>query len=104
MTTHLTLKRKLVHPKDKRTPKTNAWVVYQVPSKNCPCVYTDEMERTLSQCSKKECTKCDLDIVVQEHAKRNMDISVQEIQCAKCDSDVFKIETSTNQTKIFGQS
>ena len=31
MNLHLTLKRILEHPKDKRTPQENAGVVYQVP-------------------------------------------------------------------------
>ena len=40
MKPHLTLKRMLVHPKDKRTAQENARVVYQVPCKGCLCVYT----------------------------------------------------------------
>ena len=35
----------LVHPKDKSTPQENSGVVYQVPYKDCPCVYTGETER-----------------------------------------------------------
>ena len=42
---HLTLKRMLVNPKDKRTPQENARVVHQVPCKDCPCMYTGETER-----------------------------------------------------------
>ena len=34
----------MVHPKDKRTPQENAGVVYQVHSKDFPCVYTGEIE------------------------------------------------------------
>ena len=45
MKPHLTLKRMLVHPKDKRTPQGNAGVVYQVPCKDCLVVYTGETER-----------------------------------------------------------
>ena len=45
MKPHLTLKRMLVHLKDKRTPQENAGVVYQIPCKYCPGVYTGEMER-----------------------------------------------------------
>ena len=45
MKPHLTLKRMLVHSKDKRTPQKNAGVVYQVPCKDCPCEYTGETER-----------------------------------------------------------
>ena len=45
MKPHLTLKRMLVHPKEKRTPQENTGVVYQVPCKDCPCVYTGETER-----------------------------------------------------------
>ena len=42
---HLTLKRMLVHPKDKRTPQENLGVVYPVPCKNCKDIYTGETER-----------------------------------------------------------
>ena len=45
MKPHLTFKRMLVHLKDKRTPQENAGVVYQVPCKDCPSVYTGETER-----------------------------------------------------------
>ena len=45
MKPHLTLKRMLLHPKDKRTPQENTGVVYQVPSKDFPYVYTGETER-----------------------------------------------------------
>ena len=45
MKLHLTLKRMLVHPKDKCTPQENSFVVYQVPCKACQCFYTSEMER-----------------------------------------------------------
>ena len=45
MKPHMTPKRMLVHPKDKRTPQENAGVVHQVPCKYCPCVYTGETER-----------------------------------------------------------
>ena len=34
MKPHLTLKRMVVHPKDKRTPQENAGVVYQIPWKD----------------------------------------------------------------------
>ena len=42
---YVTLKRILVQPKDKRTPQENAGMMYQIPCKDCPCVYTGEMER-----------------------------------------------------------
>ena len=45
MKPHLTRKRMLVHPKDKRTPQENVDVVCQVPYKDCPCVYTGGTER-----------------------------------------------------------
>ena len=44
MKPHLTFKRTLVHPKDKRTPQENAGVLYHVPCKDCLGVYTGEME------------------------------------------------------------
>ena len=40
MKLHMTLKRMLVHPKDKCTPQENLGVMYHV-----PCIYTDETER-----------------------------------------------------------
>ena len=45
MKPHFTLKRILVHPKDKTSPQENAGVVYQVPCKACPGVYTGETEK-----------------------------------------------------------
>ena len=45
MKPHLTLKRLLVHPKDKRAPQETAGVVYQVPCGDCPKVYTGETGR-----------------------------------------------------------
>ena len=45
MKLHLTLKRMLVHPKDKCTPQKNLDVVYQVPCKDCRDDYTGEIER-----------------------------------------------------------
>ena len=39
MKPHLSPKRMLVHPKDKCTPQ-NSGVVYQVPCKDCECIYT----------------------------------------------------------------
>ena len=45
MKPHLTLKRMLVHTKDKRTPPVNARVVYHVPWKDCRCLYTGETGR-----------------------------------------------------------
>ena len=44
MKPHLTLKRILVHPKDKCRPQQNSGVVYQVPCKDCECIYTGQME------------------------------------------------------------
>ena len=41
----MTFKKTMIHPMDKRTPQENAEVVYQVPCKDCPCVYTGETER-----------------------------------------------------------
>ena len=38
MKPHLTLKRMLVHPKEKRILQENAGVVHQVPCKDTPCV------------------------------------------------------------------
>ena len=45
MKPHLTLKRMLVHLKDKCTSQENSGVVYQVPSKDCQDIYTDVTER-----------------------------------------------------------
>ena len=45
MKPHMTLKRMLVHRKDKCTPQENVGVVYQVPFTDCLCVYTGETER-----------------------------------------------------------
>ena len=45
MKPHLTLKRMLVHPKDKRTPRENAVVVYQIPCTDCLGVYTGSIYR-----------------------------------------------------------
>ena len=45
MKPHMTLKRMLVSPNDKRPLQENAGVVYQVPCKDCPFVYTWETER-----------------------------------------------------------
>ena len=45
---HLALKRMRVHQNNKRTPQENAWVVYQVPCKDYPCVYTGETVRRYS--------------------------------------------------------
>ena len=44
MKLHLTLKRMLVHQKDKGTPQENSGVVYQVPCKDCQDLYTGETE------------------------------------------------------------
>ena len=41
----MTLKRLLVHLKDKRTPHDTAGVVYQIPCKDCTKVYTGETGR-----------------------------------------------------------
>ena len=45
MKPHLTIKRMLVHPKDKRSLQENSGMVYQIPCKDCPKVYTGETER-----------------------------------------------------------
>ena len=45
MKPHLTLKRILIYPKDKRTTQENTGVVYEVPCKDCPRVYTGETEK-----------------------------------------------------------
>ncbi len=45
MRPHLTLKRMLVHPKDKREPEETAGVVYQILCRDCPSVYTGETGR-----------------------------------------------------------
>ena len=45
MKSHMTLKRMLVHPKDKWTSQENTGVVYQVPSKDCLCMYTGNREK-----------------------------------------------------------
>ena len=45
MKSHLTLKRMLVHYKDKLTPQEKSGVVYHVPFKDWHNVYTGEMER-----------------------------------------------------------
>ena len=42
---HTTLKRLLVHPKDKRTPQETAGVVYEIPCRDCPSVYVGETGR-----------------------------------------------------------
>ena len=42
---HLTLKRLLVHPKDKRVPQDTAGVVYEIPCKDCDKVYVGETGR-----------------------------------------------------------
>ena len=35
----------LVHPKDKHTPQESAGVVYQIPCKDCPNIYTGKTVR-----------------------------------------------------------
>ena len=45
MKPHLTLEHMLVHPKDKRTPHDTEDVVYRIPCKDCPKVYTGETDR-----------------------------------------------------------
>ena len=45
MKPYLTLKRMLVHPKDKLTPQEKSGGVYQVPGKDCQDMYTGETER-----------------------------------------------------------
>ena len=42
MKPHMTLKRLLVHLKDKRLVQDNAGVVYQIPCKDCPAIYMGE--------------------------------------------------------------
>ena len=44
----VSLKCMLVHLKDKRTPHNTAGVVYQIPCKDCPKVYTGETGRRFS--------------------------------------------------------
>ena len=61
MKPHLTLKRMLVHPEDKRTPHDTAGVVYQISCMDCPKVYTGETGRRYS-ITKKEHRK-DVDSV-----------------------------------------
>ena len=48
MKPHLTLKRMLVHQKDKKTPHDTAGVVYQISCLDCPKVYTGETGRRYS--------------------------------------------------------
>ena len=45
MKLHLTLNRMLVYPKDRHTLQENLGEVYQVPCKDCQCIYKGEMER-----------------------------------------------------------
>ena len=42
----MTLKKTLVHPKDKCTPQENSGVVYHVSCKDCQCISTGGTKRT----------------------------------------------------------
>ncbi len=59
MKPHQTLKRLLVHPKDKRKPHDTAGVVYQIPCKDCPKVYTGETGRRYGERVKEHITDVD---------------------------------------------
>ena len=47
MKPHCTLRRLLVHPKDKREPRNTTDVVYSIPCQNCDKVYVGETGRKL---------------------------------------------------------
>ena len=47
MRPHMTLRKLLVHPKDKRQLKDNSGVVYRIPCKNCEQAYVGETSRNL---------------------------------------------------------
>ena len=49
-----TIKQLLVHPKDKRSPKETADVVYSIPCKDCDCVYVGETGRRLGMREKED--------------------------------------------------
>ncbi len=46
---HTTLRKLLVHPKDKIVSHKNSEIVYEIPCKNCNQSYIGEMGRTLGQ-------------------------------------------------------
>ena len=45
---HATIRKALVHPKDKRDPLQTAEAVYEIPCKSCPKTYIGETGRLLS--------------------------------------------------------
>ena len=91
MKPHMTLKGMLVYPKDKCTPQENAGVMYQVPCKDCPSVYTGVTERRYGLREKEH--KRDIKTLEEKYTRSRKKDSLMEVHPSALINHVVKNHT-----------
>ena len=95
---HRTIKRMLVHPKDKRTSQESERVVYKIPCKDCPNVYTCETGRRVGA-REKEDRKDVASIMDKKYTRSITKDSVSELHSSALTDHAMQ----TNQSMIGGR-